>query len=133
MSRTDKRAVAESVENSVEKPPEKAIEAVLGRRLLKLLCRSDKESAEIYVFYGRDRSYVLIPKAFCGCKDFEINVVLRRERGSCYHLIALELAIRRGVLRVLEVDCGTLREVALELVLGENSPTLRKIVRHLLP
>ncbi|MCX8184458.1 MAG: hypothetical protein RMI56_06240 [Sulfolobales archaeon] len=130
MSRIDKGKIVESVLNSINKPTERAVEAVAERRLMKLFCRNNEEVVELYVFYGRDRSYMLVPGMFCGCKDFEINVVLRREKGSCYHLVALELARRKGVLKTLEVSCDTVREIVLELLLNENSLTLRKIVHY---
>lgn len=123
-----KSAVERFVSSALERPPERALEAVAERRVVRLYCRKDGGIVELYAFCGRERSYMMIPREFCGCKDFEMNVVLRGLRGACYHLVALELAASRSRLRVIEVDCDTLSAVALELLLGEDSPTLRRMV-----
>lgn len=133
MSKSDKRRVRDFVLSSVKQPPERAIDAVVERRLVKLYCRQDDNVVELYVFYGKDRGYVLIPGIFCSCKDFELNVVLRGLKGACYHLVSLELARNQGRLKVLEVNCETLRTIALELILREDSATLRKIMHSQLP
>ncbi len=129
MAKRDKSVVGEFVTSVLEHPPERALEALSERRVVKLRCRKNESFVELYAFCGKERSYMMIPRTFCGCKDFELNVVLRGLRGSCYHLVALELAASRGRLRIVEVDCDTLGAVALELLLGEDSPTLRRVVR----
>ncbi len=128
MSKLDKRAVSEFTKNLVEHPSEKAIDAVMERRLVKLYCKRETEVVELYVFQGRDRSYILFPGMYCSCKDFELNVVLRGHKGSCYHLVALEIARKQGKLKVFEVTCEILKSIALELLLREDSTVLRKIV-----
>lgn len=127
MSRIDRRRVGSYTSSLAENPPERAIDAVAERRLMKLFCRKGADTVELYVFYGKDRSYILVPGMFCSCKDFELNVILRGVKGACYHLVSLEMARARNVLRVHEVGCETLKTVALELLLGDDSPTLRKV------
>lgn len=128
MNRLDKGEIARFVSSSMKHLPEKAVAAVMEKRLMKLYCKRGEDITELHVFYGKERSYIMIPGLFCGCKDFELNVVLRGHRGACYHLVSLELARSQNELKALEVSCETLRDVALELLLGEDSSTLRKIV-----
>ncbi len=129
IERLDKRSVDKSVVTSLEKPPEKALEALKENRLLRLYCRSSgRIVSELYVFLGKSRCYIMLPRTFCSCKDFEIGVVMRRSKGTCYHLVALDLAISQGKLRSEEVDCELIEAVALELLLQDDSPTLRKLL-----
>lgn len=129
MNNVDKNRVADSVMKASINPPEKALEALRERRLVRLFCRRGGELAELYVFYGKDRNYIMIPRTFCSCKDFELNVVSRRLRATCYHLVSLELAISQNKVRVMEVDCDTLENIFLELLLGEYSITLKRILQ----
>lgn len=131
MSRVDKRMVGDHAISSAESPSERVLGAVTERRLMKLFCRRGADIIELYVFYGRDRSYIMIPRMFCSCKDFELNVISRGLRGACYHLASLELAKNRNMLRVHEVSCEALKAIALELLLGEDSLTLRKVAHSL--
>jgi len=112
----------------MDHPSEKVIDAVMEKRLLKLYCKKGVDIVELYVFHGRDRSYILFPGMYCSCKNFELDVVVRGRRGSCYHLVALEIAKKQGKLKVFEVTCETLKSIALELLLREDSALLRKIV-----
>jgi predicted nucleic acid-binding Zn finger protein len=124
----DYREVPEAVSKMLLEPPEKALEAVLERRVVRLRCRGDEERVELYVFHGRDRDYLIFPRRFCTCKDFELNVVVRRAKGTCYHLVAYELAVARNSLRDVEVGCETLFDIALEVLLTQRSPTLQRLL-----
>jgi predicted nucleic acid-binding Zn finger protein len=124
----DYRGVPEAISRVLLEPPEKALEAVQERRVVRLRCRGSGEGVELYVFHGRDRDYLLFPRRFCTCKDFELNVVVRRAKGTCYHLVACELAVARNSLRDVEVGCETLFDIALEVLLTQRSPTLQRLL-----
>jgi len=124
----DYRGVPEAVSRVLLEPPEKALEAVQERRVVRLRCRGSEEGVELYVFHGRDRDYLVFPRRFCTCKDFELNVVVRRAKGTCYHLVACELAVARNSLRDVEVGCETLFDIALEVLLTQRSPTLQRLL-----
>jgi len=124
---SDYRGVPEAVSRMLLAPPEKALEAVLERRLVRLRCRRGGE-VELYVFHGKDRDYLVFPRRFCTCKDFELNVVMRRAKGTCYHLVAYEIALARNSLRDVEAECEVLFNIALEVLLMQKSPTLQKML-----
>lgn len=129
VDKLDKKSVGKSIVTSLERPPEKALDALKENRLLRLYCRSSGTVvSELYVFFGKNRCYIMLPRTFCSCKDFEIGVIMRRSKGSCYHLIALELAISQGRLRSEEVNCDLIEAVALEILLQDDSPTLRRLL-----
>ena len=117
------RRVAKAIVEGVKNPPDKAIELVRLRRIIKVISGSGKI---IYIALGTTGDYLLIPKLFCTCKDFELNVVIRRSKGTCYHLVALELALKSNSFRELRVDDGTLNDIMYEVLFSGRSVTLRK-------
>lgn len=115
--------VAKAVIEGIKNPPDKAVELVRLRRIIKLVSKSGRV---IYIALGTTGDYLLIPRLFCTCKDFELNVVIRKVKGTCYHLIALELALRSNSFRELSVDDETLNDIIYELIFSGRSVTLRK-------
>ena len=117
------RRVAKAINEGVKNPPDKAIELVRLKRIIKLISGSGKI---IYIALGTTGDYLLIPKLFCTCKDFELNVIIRRTKGACYHLIALELALKSNSFRELRVNDDTLNDIIYEVLFNGRSVTLRK-------
>ena len=42
----------------------------------------------IWTAMGQNNEYLIYPKVYCGCIDFYKNVVIKRVRGFCKHIIA---------------------------------------------
>ncbi len=42
----------------------------------------------VWTAMGQNNEYLLYPKVYCGCIDFYKNVVIKRIRGFCKHIIA---------------------------------------------
>ncbi len=47
---------------------------------------------EVWIVVGRTRDYQVIPRLYCMCDDFYLNVVIRRSDPLCYHMLAQILA-----------------------------------------
>ncbi len=47
---------------------------------------------EVWIVVGRTRDYQVLPRLYCMCDDFYLNVVIRRSDPSCYHILAQMLA-----------------------------------------
>lgn len=45
---------------------------------------------------GKLHEYLAIEELFCSCKDFQIRRLIRDEVESCYHLIAVKIAIEHN-------------------------------------
>jgi len=103
---------------------EKVSEALHERRVVRLV----GNDVHLWVFNGRERDYVLIPKVYCSCKDFEFNVIMRGVRRSCYHLVTQYLAELTNNFRELGVNSETLYSVLNEIIYYERSLTLRKLL-----
>lgn len=104
--------------------PDRVVEAVRQRRVVEV---SDEGGSRVYVFLGRSGDYLVVPGTFCSCRDFEFNVMFRWRRRACYHLVATELAIRRGLLRRLKVGRDTFLDILYEVVFNGRSRILRKL------
>ncbi len=104
----------------------KVLEGFRSRRFVLLKCV--ETGFEIHVFRGVERDYVVVPCRWCSCYDFVINVLSRRIKSACYHVVGFELARRLGKLYVVEVPGTVLKEIVIEIMSMRFSPTLRKIL-----
>ncbi len=117
----------ECIESAKELPKasiKKAVAAAMEYRVIKIL-----ENPEIYVFRGAREDYLIIPPYYCSCMDFQVNVIARRIRKSCYHILAY--CISRFYGRVKEFilkDVDTTTTVINEILLHGRSSTLRQLI-----
>uniref|UniRef100_A0A7C1T6Y2 SWIM-type domain-containing protein n=1 Tax=Thermofilum pendens TaxID=2269 RepID=A0A7C1T6Y2_THEPE len=60
-------------------------------------CGGNK-SAYVYAVLSADRKryYVVIPGLYCSCPDFLFSVVLRGVKDRCYHMLAVDLALKES-------------------------------------
>lgn len=72
----------------------KAIETVESKSVKKYLFMPSMRT--VWIVVGKEREYLVIPRLYCQCDDFYINVVIRRKSMACYHLIAQCLAEEVG-------------------------------------
>lgn len=80
----------------------KARKALAEGRVKKILVDDffgSGREVEVYVVESRKRGtfYVVIPGVFCSCEDFLYTVFYRGEARACYHMVAVELALKEGV------------------------------------
>ena len=104
----------------------KVIEAVTSKRFIKLKIKNLR--IEYWGYMGKERDYLLIPCLYCSCPDFTINVLSKRIRDFCYHLVALELARRKHMYKELFIDSKDLVIIVFEIITRSFSPYLRKLI-----
>jgi predicted nucleic acid-binding Zn finger protein len=46
----------------------------------------------VWIVVGRTRDYQVLPRLYCMCDDFYLNVIIRRSDPACYHILAQMLA-----------------------------------------
>lgn len=68
----------------------KALNVVKEKRIKKY--KFTPSNREVWVVVGKEKEYLVIPRLFCSCTDFHINVTLRRKYSFCHHLLAQALA-----------------------------------------
>lgn len=79
-----------------------------------------------YLIGSGSRVHLIIPRIFCSCTDFSINVVSRCSKPYCIHIAAAELAERKGLYREVTLGPGEFSEI-ISLVL-EGEVTYKPIV-----
>jgi len=68
----------------------KAFEALKEKRVKKYVFKPSRRT--VWIVVGKERDYLIMPKAeFCSCDDFYFRV-LDRKVHLCYHLIAQKIA-----------------------------------------
>jgi predicted nucleic acid-binding Zn finger protein len=119
------RIVKEFIESRhLELMNEKVREALHYKRIIKL----SSDEVVIWVFYGKERDYLIVPKIYCSCMDFELNVIFRGVKKSCYHIITQHIAESNGFFRDLRVSSELINDILVEILYIGRSPTLRKIL-----
>lgn len=99
-------------------------EAIFENRVVKV---EAKDGSVHWFFLGKTRTYILIPKTFCSCADFEINVVERKKIPACYHLVAQVVAEVHGKYRcVSNMSVSDVLSIYSEIETRQLSVTLHK-------
>ncbi|MDH5815968.1 MAG: hypothetical protein QE164_04195 [Candidatus Nezhaarchaeota archaeon] len=91
-----------TIEEVTLKRLKKALETVNKGRVKKYIFRPS--GRVIWIVVGKGRDYWVIPKLYCSCDDFYINVISRRKSPLCYHLLAQALAEKTGNYEVFNVS-----------------------------
>jgi predicted nucleic acid-binding Zn finger protein len=67
-----------------------------------------------WIVVGRNRDYLILPKAgHCTCEDFFFRV-LSHEKPMCYHLLAQKIAEKTGRFETIEEEDGWYRKLMRE-------------------
>ncbi len=107
-----------------EAPPPSA-KSVVGE--LKVV-RISLTPIELWVVMGRESDYLVIRGTYCSCPHFVIRVVNGESTTPCYHLVAVEIAVKQGRFHDLSLSLSKdeLQDIVLEVLAGSRSTTLRK-------
>ncbi len=113
----------------IEKYRDRIDEALRSRRFIELCTHSGNEHEIcVYVFRGTKRDHLLIRCDYCSCHDYLLNVVSRKKKQLCYHLLGLEIAISKGLIVKVTVTRDVMYEILKEILLCDFSPTLRRVM-----
>lgn len=119
-----RRLVAEWIEKLKHTYPENLIALARTRPVFKV----SSGNLTYYVARGRRGYYVVLPGLYCSCKEFEINVLMRKSKGACYHLALVDEAIRQGRVKELRVGLEEAVTILIEVLETSDSMLLRRIV-----
>ncbi len=115
------------LEKASRNPPPKVREALREGRVIILSSGGRKA----HIFKSRSRDYLVIPGRVCTCRDFEINVVFKKLRPACYHLVTTHIALKEGLAKTLNVPSDVYDDIITEVIYAGKSSTLRKILHEL--
>ena len=101
----------------------------LVKPILKFLGR-DVE-APIWFYVGTRGDHIIVSKTYCSCKDFVINVMSRKKKPVCRHLIIQVVGSKKGLYRVVEIESLDLfYKIIHEISSIGLSPTLRRLLHR---
>jgi predicted nucleic acid-binding Zn finger protein len=95
-------------------------EIIASRRIARVI----SQRIEFYLVGVGSHVHIVIPRIYCSCTDFSINVASRCLKPYCVHMAAVELALRRRVHRDIHLSIERASEIlssALELEITSDS------------
>ncbi|MCS7097558.1 MAG: hypothetical protein NZ922_01050 [Candidatus Methanomethyliaceae archaeon] len=100
--------------NGLDEFIKKRLEEHYGAKYIKAMEALESFSVKKYVFLpsnrvvwivvGKKREYFVIPRIYCQCNEFYINVVIKRKSDLCYHILAQAIAERIGKYETYKVS-----------------------------
>lgn len=100
--------------NGLDEFIKKRLEEIYGTKYIKAIEALESFSVKKYIFLpsnrvvwiviGKKREYFVIPRIYCQCNEFYINVVIRRKSDLCYHILAQAIAERIGKYETYKVS-----------------------------
>lgn len=92
--------------NGLDENIKKKLEELYGTKFLKAMRAVNSYSVKKYIFLpsnrtvwiviGKKKEYFVIPRIYCQCNEFYINVVIKRKSDLCYHILAQAIAEEIG-------------------------------------
>jgi len=116
---------------SVEFSEDRAIQASLSlRKIVKpILLFAGNAEPPVWFYIGVKNDYVIIPRTFCSCKDFVVNVMSVKNKLFCKHLVLQFVSEARSVYRTVAIpSVSDYLKIIREILSINISPTLRKLL-----
>jgi len=110
---------------------DRAIQASLAlRKIVKpILLFAGNAEPPVWFYIGVKNDYVIVPRMFCSCKDFVVNVMSTKNKPFCKHLVLQLVSEARNMYRTVAIPSITDYLKIIREVLSINiSPTLRKLL-----
>lgn len=103
----------------------KALESKVEAKIVKC----NVEGRTVWFYLGPKSTHYIIPRTYCSCKDYNLNVVHKSVNSPCYHLILQVLVEAENSFLEVELDREVFREVLEEVEELEESEKLKRIVK----
>lgn len=100
------------------------------KRLVKpIFVFAENIEAPTWFYVTPRRDYLIIPGLYCSCKNFIINVMSRKNKYVCKHLVIQYIGSRKNMYRIVKLsDLDTYLNIIREILSINISPTLRKLL-----
>ena len=102
----------------------KALEMLTISTIVRVKC----SGRTLWFYVGPHSVHYIIPRTYCTCVDFNMNVIFRGRVCSCYHLILQVICECMGRVVEIELNPDVVEKVMEEVEDSENSRTLRTII-----
>jgi predicted nucleic acid-binding Zn finger protein len=99
----------------------RAIKAVLEKRVKKVKVKTGSGETYFFIVEGsqKEKFYLVIPGLYCSCPDFLFSVRFRKRKEKCYHMMAVDIALREGKYEEIEMDKDTFLSRIVNTLLGK--------------
>jgi predicted nucleic acid-binding Zn finger protein len=98
------------------------------RKMVRISLRDRGGDAPTWIYIGRRRDHILVPRVYCTCRDFVIRVMSEKKRLSCKHLIIQKIAEANNTYRTLNINVKEYVKIIREILNIGVSPTARKLL-----
>ena len=88
---------------------------VLKRGITKYIYRPSNRVA--WTAMGKNQEHLIYPKLFCSCQDFYKNVVIKRNREFCKHILAQIISEALQDFKEASLDDNKFKDIVTELKL----------------
>jgi len=115
----------------VEYSGDRAIQASLSlRKIVKpILLFAENAEPPAWFYIGVKNDHIIIPRIFCSCKDFVVNVMSMKNKTFCKHLVLQYMSEARAMYRTVAIpSVSDYLKVIREILSINISPTLRKLL-----
>lgn len=112
------------MEGLSEKSILKAQKSAREKRII-LISRDPK----IAIFMSSGEDHIIVPYVFCSCKDFSLNVIIKKKRKYCYHMLSYCIAeVMSSIREQIVGDSLELTSIITEIAVNKRSERLRKML-----
>jgi len=94
------------------------VEVVASKRIVRI----GAQGFSFYLVGVGPHIHLVLPRIYCSCVNFSINVVSRCSKPFCVHLAAVELAERRRLFREVSIGIGEASKIASSVLEAEATP-----------
>jgi len=97
----------------------RAIKAVEEKRVIKYVFEPSEKF--LWIVVGKTRKYLVIPDFYCSCDDFYFNVVTRKKRQICYHILARKIAEALNLYQIINLKDDSFKNILNEIKLYKTN------------
>ncbi|MCC6003212.1 MAG: SWIM zinc finger family protein [Thermofilum sp.] len=98
----------------------RAIKAVLEKRVKCVKVKIGTSEIKFFIVESsnKEKMYVVLPGLYCSCPDFLFSVRFREQGEKCYHMMAVEIAVKEKRYVEIEIDKENLLDRIIYTFLG---------------
>jgi len=88
---------------------------VLKRGIIKYIYKPSNRT--VWTAQGENQEHLIYPKLYCSCQDFYKNVVIKKKRKFCKHILAQVISEALNQFKIVSLDDNKFKELISELKL----------------
>lgn len=103
--------IIEFIDKIFENKSHKVLE-VISKGIVKVV--HSPSNREVWLAKGNKCEHLIYPKTYCSCQDFYKNVVIKRKRPFCKHILAQVICEASGEYNMRESDDEDFKHLIME-------------------